>query len=681
MERRQPKLKKFKEYLVPISIISMILIFILPIPGSILDVLLATNIALSIIVLMNAVYANDALEMSVFPTVLLSLTLFRVALNVATTKLILVDGDAGGVIENFGSFVAAGNIVVGLVIFLILLIVNFLVITKGTERVSEVAARFTLDAMPGKQMAIDADLNSGLVTEQEAKARRLKIQREADFYGAMDGATKYVKGDAIAGIIITLINIIGGLVVGIVMRGEDVNFAIQTYTILTIGDGLVSQIPALLVSFATGLIVTRSTSDDTLTDDLKNQIFYNPKVMYLSAGLCFLLSFALPRIAFMSLSILLAFLGYSLSKAQKQEAEQEEAESEENQVEEIRKPENVVSLLHVDPIELEFGYGIIPLADIKQGGDLLDRVVMIRRQLALEFGMIVPVIRLRDNIQLGPNQYVIKIKGVEISRGELMLDHLLAMNSGEVEREIEGIKTKEPAFGLPAVWVSESMRDRAEMLGYTVVDAPSIISTHLTEIIKRYSHELLGRQEVQSILDNVKEHSPASVEELIPKLLTLGEMQKVLANLLREGISIRDMVTIVETLADYSASTRDTDVLTEYVRQALGRSISKKFLKNGSNVLTLDPNLEQLILDSVHKTEQGAVINLDPNIIRQMVSGLSGHLQKFMQGGEQPVILASPMVRLYFKRILEQNVPGIIVLSYNEIDPATEVQSIGMVSV
>jgi flagellar biosynthesis protein FlhA len=659
----------------------MILIFIVPIPGVILDLLLAINIAISIIVLLNAVYARDALEMSVFPTVLLSLTLFRVSLNVATTKLILVEGDAGGVIENFGSFVAAGNIVVGLVIFLILLIVNFLVITKGTERVSEVAARFTLDAMPGKQMAIDADLNSGLVTELEAKARRLKIQREADFYGAMDGATKYVKGDAIAGIIITIINIIGGLIVGIVMRGEDVSFAIDTYTILTIGDGLVSQIPALLVSFATGLIVTRSTSDETLTDDLKYQIFNNPKVMYLSSGLCFLLSFALPRTAFISLSIMLAFMGYSISRVQQQEEEQEEVQSEENEVEEIRKPENVVSLLHVDPIELEFGYGIIPLADIKQGGDLLDRVVMIRRQLALEFGMIVPVIRLRDNIQLGPNQYVIKIKGVEVSRGELMLDHLLAMNSGEVEREIEGIKTKEPAFGLPAVWVSESMRDRAEMFGYTVVDAPSIISTHLTEIIKRYAHELLGRQEVQAIVDNVREHSPATVEELIPKLLALGEIQKVLANLLREGISIRDMVSILETLADYAVSTRDTDLLTEYVRQALGRSISKKFLKNGANVLTLDPNLEQLIMESVHKTEQGAVINLDPNIINQMVSGLSGHIQKFIQGGEQPIILASPMVRLYFKRIIEQNVPGIIVLSYNEIDPATEVQSIGMVSV
>lgn len=672
---------KFKEYLVPVALIGVILIFIVPIPEFMLDILLAVNIALSIIVLMNAVYAKDALDMSVFPTVLLALTLYRVALNVATTKLILVEASAGGVIENFGSFVAGGSLPVGFVIFLILLVVNFLVITKGTERVSEVAARFTLDAMPGKQMAIDADLNSGLVSEQEAKDRRLKIQREADFYGAMDGATKYVKGDAIAGIVITLINIVGGLIVGMVMMDLPVAEAGERYTILTIGDGLVSQIPALLVSFSTGLVVTRSTSEDTLTVDLQTQIFSNSKVMYLASALCFVLSFVLPRVPFLTLSMAFAIIGLLITKSQKEELEQEEVETEEQEVEEIRKPENVVSLLHVDPIELEFGYGIIPLADAKQGGDLLDRVVMIRRQLALEYGMIVPVIRLRDNIQLSPNQYVIKIKGVEVSRGELIVEKLLAMNSGEVQKQLDGIKTTEPAFGLPAVWINESERDRAEMFGYTVVDAPSIVSTHLTEIIKRYAHELLGRQEVQSIIDNVKETNPATVEELIPKLLGIGEIQKVLANLLQEGVSIRDMVTVLETLADYASTNRDPDILTEYVRGALSRSISKKFIRKGANVLTLDPKLEQIILDSVQKTEQGTMINIDPNTVNKIVKDLGQKLEELIKSGEQPIVLASPMVRLYFKRVIEQNVPGIIVLSYNEITPETEVQSIGMVSI
>jgi flagellar biosynthesis protein FlhA len=675
------KIVKIKDFVVPLALISIVLIFILPIPGFVLDILLAINISLSIIVLMNAVYAKDALELAVFPTLLLSLTLYRVSLNIAATKLILVEGEAGGVIQNFGSFVAGGNLVVGFIIFIILMVVNFLVITKGTERVSEVAARFTLDAMPGKQMAIDADLNSGIINENEAKTRRIKIQREADFYGAMDGATKYVKGDAIAGIIITIVNIIGGLIIGVVMRGEEIGTALVDYTILTIGDGLVSQIPALLISFATGLIVTRSTSDDTLTEDLQNQIFHNTKVMYLASGLCVVLSLVLPRGAFLTIAVLLAGIGYALDRAKKVQETEAETLIQESEVEEIRRPENVVSLLQVDPIELEFGYGIIPLADVKQGGDLLDRVVMIRRQLALEYGMIVPVIRLRDNIQLSPNQYIIKIKGVDVSGGELMLEHLMAMNSGEVDREIDGIKTKEPAFGLPAVWIDERQRDRAEMYGYTVVDAPSIISTHLTEIIKRYAHELLGRQEVQSIIDNIKQNNPTTVDELVPKLMSVGEIQKILANLLREGVSIRDMITILETLADYAPVTRDPDVLTEYVRQALGRAISRRFVKSGSNVITVDPKLEQAILESVVKTEQGSNINLDPTIINEIINSISKEVQKFLQQGEQPVILASPMVRLYVKRIIDQAVPGITVLSYNEIDPETEVQSIGMVSI
>lgn len=672
---------KLKEFAVPLILVSVVLIFILPIPPMILDILLALNIAISLIVLLNTVYAKDALSVAVFPTVLLSATLYRVALNIAAVKLILVQGEAGGVIQGFGSFVAGGNLVVGFIIFIIIMVVNFLVITKGTERVSEVAARFTLDAMPGKQMAIDADLNSGLINEAEAKERRSKIQREADFYGAMDGATKYVKGDAIAAIIITLVNIIGGIIVGVVMRDEDLSTALARYTIMTIGDGLVSQIPALLISFATGLIVTRATSEDDLSEDLRRQILSNPRVMFIASALCFVLSFVLPKVAFLTLAIVLAFIGFRLQQKLKLAEVKDEVQIQETEAEAIRKPENVVSLLQVDPIELEFGYGIIPLADVNQGGDLLDRVVMIRRQLALELGMIVPVIRLRDNIQLSPNEYTIKIKGVEVASGQLMLDHLLAMNSGDVAGEMEGTKTTEPAFGLPAVWITEAQRERAEVMGYTVVDTPSIIATHLTEIIKKYAHELMGRQEVQTIIDNVKQNYPAIVDELVPKMLSLGEVQKVLANLLKENVSIRDMVSILESLADYAPLTRDPDTLTEYVRQSLGRAISKRFIRDKrQNVITLDPKLEQIIAESVQRTEQGTILNLDPSTINAMVNSLSKQVQRFLQIGEQPIVLASPMVRLYFKRVIEQSIPGIVVLSYNEVDPEIEVQSVGMVS-
>lgn len=498
----------------------------------------------------------------------------------------------------------------------------------------------------------------------------------------MDGATKYVKGDAIAGIVITILNVVGGLIIGMIMRGEDITFALQNYSILTIGDGLVSQIPSLLISFATGLIVTRSTSDNGLSDDLKKQILYNPKVFFIAAGFCALLAFPLATIPFMSLAAVFMILGIKLTKKEQKDQKQEETQIEEKEVEEIRKPENVVNLLQVDPIELEFGYGIIPLADVNQGGDLLDRVVMIRRQLALELGMIVPIIRLRDNIQLSPNEYVIKIKGVEVASGEIMLDHFIAMSPGFVEEEIEGIKTTEPAFGLPAVWINEAQRDKAEMLGYTVVDPPSIIATHLTEIVKAHAHELTGRQEVQTIIEKVKENYPAIVDELVPKVMTIGEIQKVVANLLKEGVSIRDIVTILETLADYAPVTHDTDMLTEYVRQALGRAISKKFIRDKkSNVITLDPKLEQIILDAVQRTEHGSYLTLEPNTTNSIISNLSNQVQRLMKLGQQPIVLASPIVRLYFRRLTEQAIPGLVVLSYNELDPHLEVQSVGMVSI
>jgi flagellar biosynthesis protein FlhA len=531
-------------------------------------------------------------------------------------------------------------------------------------------------------MAIDADLNSGLINDTEAKARSKIIQREADFYGAMDGASKFVKADSIASILIFIINVVGGLIIGIAMNGEALNVALNNYTILSIGDGLVSLIPSLMISFSTAMIVTRAGSDSDLSQDMFRQMFTNPRVLFLASAVCFILSFLLARPFFITMAIILVIVGYKLSQKQKLDQKQEEVQIQENEVEDIRKPENVISLLQVDPIELEFGYGIIPLADVNQGGDLLDRVVMIRRQLALELGMIVPIIRLRDNIQLSPNEYVIKIKGVEIAKSDIMLDHFLAMNPGMVEEELDGIKTTEPAFSLPAIWLTESQRDKAEMYGYTVVDPPSIISTHLTEIIKKYAHELTGRQEIQKLIDNVKQNYPAIVDELVPKVMNIGEIQKVIANLLKEGVSIRDMVTILETLADNASVTHDPDMLTEYVRQALGRAISKKFISDTkSNVITLDPKLEQIIMDSLQRTEHGSYLTLEPDVSNSILNNLSKQMQKLMQLGQQPVILASPVVRLHFKRLTEQMMPGLTVLSYNELDPNVEVQSIGMVNI
>ncbi|MDF2986651.1 MAG: flagellar biosynthesis protein FlhA [Eubacterium sp.] len=674
-------MSKLNNFFIPIVIIIAILNLILPIPHSFLDFLLAVNIILAAIIMLNTIYLKTALDLSIFPTLIVVTTIYRLSLNVTATKLILSEGEAGEVIRGFGYFVGRNNLVVGFIIFFIIMIVNFLVITKGSERVAEVAARFTLDAMPGKQMAIDADLNTGLISEAEAKERRRKIQREADFYGSMDGASKFVKNDAIAGIIITFLNIAGGLIIGVVMRGEALDVALQNYTILTIGDGLVSQIPALMLSVATSFIVTRAGAESDLNQDVIKQLFYNPKVLYIAAVLSLAMAPFLNPIPFVVLAAILIFVAFKIKQLQKEAVIDEEVQIQESEVEEIRKPENVVTLLQVDPIELEFGYGIIPLADANQGGDLLDRVVLIRRQLALELGMIVPVIRLRDNIQIGPNEYIIKIKGSEVAKGELLFDYFMAMNSGGVEEELDGIKTIEPAFGLPALWIQEGQRDRAEMLGYTVVDPPSIIATHLTEVIKKHSYELLGRQEVQTLVDNIRQTYPAIVDELVPKLMSVGEIQKVLANLLKENVSIRDMVTIMETLADYSPMTHDVDMLTEYVRQALGRSISQRFFNGNSNVITIDPKVEQMIMDSIQKTEFGSYLALDPSVSNTIINNVSKNVQRLIQLGNQPIVLASPIVRLYFKRLTENVIPGLVVLSYNEIDPGVEIQSVGTVSV
>ena len=678
---------KKKEAFLGIFIIVIVLIFIIKIPSAILDVLFMFNIFISLLILLDSIYSKKSLDMSLFPTILLVTTLFRISLNISSTKLILLEGDAGQVVRTFGDFVAGGNIIVGIIIFFILVLVNFMVITKGSERVSEVTARFTLDAMPGKQMAIDADLNTGLISEEEAKARRKEIQDEANFYGAMDGASKFVKGDAIAGIIITFINLIGGIAIGMtgIGGGEKLAFgeAAQVYTLMTIGDGLVGQIPAILISTATGILVTKSSEDEGISSGLAKQLFSIPLTLYIAGMVMVILGFTpLPAIFFIPFGIILFVSGYLLEKSQKVQAISEEITEEEDEAEEIRKPENVISLLNVDSILLIFGYGLIPLVDSNQGGDLLDRVVMIRRQIALELGAIVPVIRLRDDIKLAPNQYKILIKGVEVAGGEILFDHYMAMNPGYVEDEIDGIETIEPYLGLPALWISESQRERAEVLGYTVVDPPAIIATHLTEVIRNSLSELLSRQDVQTLIDNIKENHPVLIDELVPKLMGIGEIQKVLSNLLKEGISIRDLVTILETLADYAQITRDVDMLTEYVRQALRKSISQRYFMEGENkVITLDPQLEQDIMESVQHSEQGSFIALDPEKTQLIFNSLNKELGKLTSLGIQPIILTSPIVRIYFKKLIEQIAPDLVVLSYNEIDPNSEIQSIGMVAI
>ncbi len=669
---------------VAMYLMAAVLMLIVPIPAALLDILLAINISVALVIVFGTMFSKEVLDMSFFPTILLFTTIFRIALNVSSTRLILKNGDAGNVVATFGEFVGGGDLVIGIIVFLILILIQFMVINKGSERVSEVTARFTLDAMPGKQMAIDADLNTGAITDAEAKRRREKIQEEATFFGSMDGAVKYVKGDATAGLLITGINIVGGIIMGVTRQGLDIGAAVDKYTILTIGDGLVSQIPSLLISLATGILVTKGSKDADFGSTLISQLFGIPKVLYLVGGMLAMLGFLteLNTILFVGMGVIFVIVGRSIAGTIETANIASEIDSEEAAAEEIRQPENVNSLLQVDPIELEFGYGIIPLADVNQGGDLLDRVVMIRRQIALELGTVVPIIRLRDNIQLNPNQYIIKIKGIQVSEGEILFDHYMAMNPGYVEEEITGIPTFEPSFHLPATWITEGQRERAESLGYTVVDPPSIIATHLTEIIRNYISEMLTRQDVQNLINNMKETNPSLVEELVPKLLGLGEIQKVLQNLLKEGISIRDLLTIMETLADYAPTTRDTDILTEYVRQSLKRAISTKYFPahDTTSVVTLDPKIEQEIMAGVKQTETGAFINLDPARARLIVDALGREVQKLENMGKMPIIITSPIVRMYFKRMVEDYYKDLVVVSYNEIESNVELQSVGMVT-
>ena len=670
---------------VALYIVAAFVMLIVPIPSVLLDILLACNIALAFTIMFRCMFAKEVLEMSYFPTVLLFTTIFRIALNVSSTRLILTTGSPGNVVETFGGFVGGGDLIMGAIVFIILIIIQFMVINKGSERVAEVTARFTLDAMPGKQMAIDADLNTGAITDAEAKVRREKIQLESSFFGSMDGAVKYVKGDAVAGLIITVVNLVGGIAMGMLRNGMDISTALSRYSILTIGDGLVSQIPSLLISLSTGILVTKGSKDSDFGSVLIKQVFGMPKACYLvGCILCFLgVVTPLNPLLFLTLGFSFILCGRNM-QAQIETATIEGAvDMEEAEAEEIRQPENVNSLLQVDPIELEFGYGIIPLADVNQGGDLLDRVVMIRRQVALELGTVVPIIRLRDNIQLNPNQYIIKIKGIQVSEGEILFDHYMAMNPGYVEEEITGIPTFEPSFHLPAIWITEGQRERAESLGYTVVDPPSIIATHLTEVIRQHIAELLTRQDVQNLVNNLKETNPSIVEELVPKLLGLGEVQKVLQNLLMEGVSIRDLLTIFETLADFATSTRDTDILTEYVRQALKRAICAKFFapNETTSVVTVDAKVEQEIMGSVKQTEQGAYLTLDPEKTRAIIDSTKEEIEKLESLGKPTIVITSPIVRIYFKKMTEQYLNDLIVISYNEIEPNVELQSVGTVKI
>jgi flagellar biosynthesis protein FlhA len=674
-------LGRYSDLYVVLAIVTIIIMMVLPLPAFLLDVLLAANISLSLLILLITMSIREPLEVAAFPSLLLIITLFRLSLNVSSTRLILLTGNPGRIIQAFGNFVVGGNYVVGFVIFLILVVVQFVVITKGSERVAEVAARFTLDAMPGKQMSIDADLNSGLISEAEARHRRMQIAREADFYGAMDGASKFVKGDAIAGIIITIINVLGGFAIGMFQKGLDFTTALTRYTLLSIGDGLVSQIPALLVSTAMGIIITRAASENNLGQDLTSQLFSQYKVLATAGAVIILMGLVpgMPTIPFFVIGFLFIGLAVGMFRSQKEAELTEDETLEQQQIEESRKPESLISLLQIDPIELEIGYSLIPLVDESQGGDMLERISMIRRQAALDLGLLVPVIRIRDNLQLNPDQYVIKIKGVQVGRGELMVNHYLAMDAGGVTETISGIPTKEPAFGLDALWVDGSQRERAEYAGYTVVDPPAVLATHLTEIIREHGHELLGRQEVQTLLDGVRSDYPAVVEELVPDLLTIGEIQKVLQNLLREGVPIRNFITILETLADTAVITRDTDYLTEYVREALGRQVTQGYVENGQlTVLTLSPQWEEEIAASIDHTERGITVTMDPRQLQELYRQLGESLERHML--PYPIVLVAPQIRMALKRLTERAIPRLVVLSYNEISPDDQVQVIGTVN-
>lgn len=665
-------------------ILAIIMIIIIPLPTGLLDTLLILNITISIFIMLATLYIKETLEFSVLPTLLLITTLFRLALNLSSTKLILGNsGNAGKVIETFGHFVIGDNLVVGVVAFIIIVAIQFIVITKGAERVSEVAARFTLDAMPGKQMAIDADLNTGAIDEATARKRRQNIQREADFYGAMDGASKFIKGDAIISIIITLVNIIGGLIVGIVLGGMPAGDAINVYTLATVGDGLVGQIPALLISTSTGIVVTRSNSGTSFGTDLIRELLSNPDTILLSGYILVVLGLVpgLPKLQIYVLAAVLLLVGFRLRGREKkaQELPQPEAVSD-KLAEEKRKPENVLNLLQVEPLELEFGYGLIPMVDKSLGGDLLDRIVMIRRQCAIDLGIVVPSIRLRDNVRLNTNEYVLKIQGEEVAHGEVMPDHFLAINSDGAEETISGIETVEPTFGLPALWITKKQREKAEMFGYTTIDPPSVVTTHLIEIIKNHAFELMNRQQTQMLVDNLAKQQPALVEEVVPKLYSYGELQKILVGLLKENVPIKNLAVILESLADNGQTGHNMDELLEKVRQSLSRVITSRFLSsNETAVVTLDSELEQLIAERTRKTEIGKITVLEPSQLHQLLTNTKTIADQMAMTGKKTVILTSPVIRANFRHLVEQSLPEITVLSYAEVDRDYEIHIAAMI--
>ncbi|MBP8976501.1 MAG: flagellar biosynthesis protein FlhA [Bacteroidetes bacterium] len=665
------------------AVVLTLALLIVPLPAPLLDVLLALNITMAILILMVSIYITSPLELSVFPSLLLMLTLFRLSLNVASTRLILGEGYAGEVINAFGSFVVKGNYVVGFVIFLILILIQFIVIVKGAGRISEVAARFTLDAMPGKQMAIDADMNAGLITEFEARERRALIAREAEFYGAMDGASKFIRGDAIAGLLINVINIVGGFIIGVAQRGLSFSDALQTYTLLTVGDGLVTQIPALIVATASGMVVTRSGSGNQLDVDVRGQILGKPKALLIASGTLVLFAIipGLPTIPFLLLGGLTGVLGYvsmKTGKEKKEEAAEAPAAAPEH------KEEHVEDYVQVDALELEIGYSLISLVDESQGGDLFNRIANIRKQLALELGIVIPPIRVRDNLQLDPNQYVIKIRGNVVATDSLIMDRLLAMNTGNVTEEIQGIPVKEPAFGLPAVWIPIFEREHAELAGYTVVEPVAVLSTHLQEVLRRNADKILSRQDTKKLIENLKKDYPAVVEDLTPELLPIGSVQKVLQNLLREGIPIRDLVTILESLVDYARVTKNVDVLTEYVRHSLSETIARLFADGNGVVhaILMGPNLEQMLTLALQgQRESSASLGLSPETIEAIQRGMSENIDNAIAAGYQPIVLCSATVRPYFYRIIHTAFPNVSVLSFTELPPDTEIEFIGKLEV
>ncbi|MFH1022428.1 MAG: flagellar biosynthesis protein FlhA [Planctomycetota bacterium] len=672
---------RYKGMLLAIGIVALPLVMIQPLPKWAMDFMLTFNLAIAILILITTIYVTDPLQFSVFPSVLLVTTLYRLVLNVATTRLILGEANAGKVVAAFGDFVAGRDPLIGFVIFSILVVIQFVVITKGATRISEVAARFTLDAMPGKQMAIDADLNAGLINEDEARHRRRQITREADFYGAMDGASKFVRGDAIAGIIIVFINIIFGLILGVTRHGMELSTALETFTKLTIGDGLVTQIPAFIISISAGLVVSRATSELNLGEEMMHQLTGQPKALFLTAGFLGVLIFTpLPTIPLLMFALGIGGMGYLLQQSKKQ-AEVKKVREKEARVP-LKEPEKVHALLHLDTMELEVGYGLIRLVDQSQGGDLLNRITSIRRQVALDLGVVVPPIRIRDNMQLESNIYVVKMRGVEVGRGELHPGQFLAMEAGGGAGEkIEGIPTREPAFGLAAVWITEGQRQRAEAMGYTVVDPTSVVATHLTEVVRANAHRLLTREEVARLVDTLKEKSPKVVEEVIPNILKVGDLQKVLQNLLRERVAIRDLETILETLGDYASKTKDLEILTEYVRNGLGPVICRSYEEAGViHVVTLDPRIEDFIDRKVERTDRGSFLSLPPPVLQKIAGAVSREMERLTGAGHPAVLLTSPQVRLQVKRLTEVSLPTLAVLAYNELPRGVKVDSHGMVT-